>query len=103
MSELRANRMNLEANIMYHPSSNQPSGIVPAIGLAGALAIALIVTACGSPGFAQNLILDGSSFETGYDGFSALLAYSWTKHGLAGQDPRRAIKDLMIRKAKREM
>jgi hypothetical protein len=85
--------MNVEANIMYHRSSNHPSGVAPAIGLAGTLAIALIVTACGSSSPAQNLILDGSSFETGYDGFSALLAYSWTKHGLAGQEPRRGIID----------
>jgi hypothetical protein len=39
------------------------------------------------------LILDGSSFEVGYDGFSCLLAYSWTRHGLAAADPRRAVID----------
>ena len=42
---------------------------------------------------AENLILDGSSFEVGYDGFSCLLAYSWTRHGLAAADPRRAVID----------
>lgn len=45
--------MNVEAVIMYNRNSNQPSGTDLAIGLAGALAIALIVTACGSPSFAQ--------------------------------------------------
>ena len=41
----------------------------------------------------NNLIRDGSSFETGYDGFSCFLAYSWTKQGLAGDNPRRGIID----------
>ncbi|HJN16646.1 MAG TPA: carbohydrate binding domain-containing protein, partial [Armatimonadota bacterium] len=48
------------------------------------LALCLTGPASGGP----NLILDGSSFETGYDGFSSFLAYTWIKHGLAG-DPRR--------------
>lgn len=55
--------------------------------------VALSMLVYASSSSAQNLILDGSSFETGYDGFSALLAYSWTKHGLAGQDLRRGIID----------
>ncbi|MBI3920735.1 MAG: carbohydrate binding domain-containing protein [Armatimonadetes bacterium] len=52
--------------------------------------VAVTLSAYASGG---NLLLDGSSFETGYDGFSSLLAYAWTKHGLAGSDPRRGVLD----------
>ncbi|MBI2299824.1 MAG: carbohydrate binding domain-containing protein [Armatimonadetes bacterium] len=45
------------------------------------------------PAGSANLILDGSSFETGYDGYSCLLAYAWTKYGLAASDPRRGTLD----------
>ena len=52
------------------------------------MSLLLATSAC-----AANLVLDGSSFETGYDGFSCFLAYSWVKHGLAGHAPRRGVID----------
>ncbi|MBM3473320.1 MAG: hypothetical protein FJX75_08645 [Armatimonadetes bacterium] len=56
--------------------------------------LVLVLTAVSSSGvWPANLILDGSSFETGHDGFSCLLSYSWTKHGLAASEPRRGIID----------
>lgn len=57
--------------------------------VAAAMTLLILSTIAAS----RNLILDGSSFETGYDGFSCLLAYAWTKHGLAGGDPRRGVLD----------
>lgn len=55
--------------------------------------VTLIAVALNTHASGSNLILDGSSFETGCDGFSSLLAYAWTKHGLAGTDPRRGVLD----------
>lgn len=63
------------------------------LGTTRTLAAALTVAALCSLASAENLILDGSSFEVGHDGFSSLLAYSWTKHGLAASNPRRGVID----------
>jgi hypothetical protein len=60
--------------------------------LAPLLALVAMQTTGHSVG-AANLVLDGSGFETGYDGFSCLLSYSWTKHGLAASEPRRGTID----------
>jgi hypothetical protein len=58
------------------------------------LALPLVVLLCASAStHGANLTRDGSSFETGYDGFSSFLAYTWTKHGLAGTNPRRGVID----------
>ncbi len=58
------------------------------------LATLVSVLLCPRPaGCAPNLIRDGSSFETGYDGFSSFLGYTWTRHGLAGTDPRQGVID----------
>ncbi|MBM3498213.1 MAG: hypothetical protein FJX74_06035 [Armatimonadetes bacterium] len=61
--------------------------------LAAALLWVLLAAGLGGAASAANLILDGSSFETGYDGFSCLLSYSWSKHGLAAPAPRQGAID----------
>jgi hypothetical protein len=63
---------------------------MPQVSLALLLAVLLGASASAR---GPNLVRDGSSFETGYDGFSSFLAYTWTKHGLAGTNPRRGVID----------